>query len=286
MLLRKHVREDGSSRSIKLTSAYWANSLSAAVVLGAVTWGAPAYAGHEVSEHPQCQAGKLQCVHHVIKEMRKRYGMLADECDHDAIFALVYLRTTEQYQRTAPSLGYEEVTDVTREDSLFADYYFRAYDAYHETGGFVPPAWQIAFDAAAARTLTVAGDAFLGINAHIQRDLAFTLYEIYVSGNAVTKHDHDLVNVFLAQVDVAQEIIERYDPSYPLTSDPTLIPAWREQAWQNFVALRDAPDEAARAAVGAQIEAVSAAYAIQFAQVFAMPAGGAEAREGYCRSQQ
>lgn len=254
------------------------------VTVGVLTWAVPALARQEVSTHPQCQAGKIQCVHHVIKEMDKRYQKLARDCDHDAIFALVYLRTTEKYQETATTLGYEDVTDVTREDSLFADYYFRAYDAYHDGIGSVPPAWQIAFDAAAAGSQTVAGDAFLGINAHIQRDLAFTLYDIHLGGNPVSKHDHDLVNVFLAQVDVAEEIIETYDPYYPTGGDPNLIPAWREQAWQNFVALRDAPTAAARAVVTAQIEAVSAAYAVQFAQIFAIPAGGAAIRDAFCEA--
>lgn len=246
------------------------------------TWALPASARQDVSTHPQCQSGEMQCVHHVIQEMSKRYKKLAKSCDHDAVFALVYLRTTEKYEETAPTLGYDDVNDVTREDALFADYYFRAYDAYHDGAGVVPPAWQVAFDAASSSAVTVAGDAFLGINAHIQRDLAFALYDIHVGGNPVSKHDHDLVNVFLTQVDVAQEMMDKYDPYYPTGGDPNLIPAWREQAWQNFVALRDAPDAAARATVAASIEAVSTAYALQFAQLFAMPPGGTAARDAYC----
>lgn len=249
----------------------------------ALTWALPASARQDVSTYPQCQAGNIQCVHHVIQKMKQRYRALAKDCDHDAIFALVYLRTTEKYQETALTLGYDDVASVTREDSVFADYYFRAYDAYHE-GAAVPPVWQIAFDAAEDRTVSVAGDAFLGINAHIQRDLAFTLYDIYAGGNPVSKHDHDLVNVFLAQVDVAEEIIQKYDPDYPTAGDPNLIPAWREQAWQNFVALRDAPDGAARAMVAAQIEAVAAAYAQQFAQIFAISSVAADARDAYCQA--
>lgn len=258
-------------------------SWSIAIALG--MWASPALATREVSQLPQCKQGKLQCVHHVISEMDKRYRKLQKACDHDAVFALVYLRTTETYQATAPMLGYDDVSSVTREDSLFADYYFRAYDAYHSGEGYVPPAWQIAFDAATARTQTVAGSAFLGINAHIQRDLAFTLYDLHLAGNGVSKHDHDLVNVFLAQVDVASEIIAHYDPAYPTGGDPNLIPAWREQAWQNFVALRDAPDDNARALVAAQIEAIAAAYALQFAQLFALPPGvGSDARDAYCEA--
>lgn len=241
-------------------------------------------ARQDVSTHPQCQAGKLQCVHHVIKEMEQRYRKLARACDHDAIFALVYLRTTQTYKQTATTLGYHDVAAVTREDALFATYYFRAYDAYHEGFGTVPPAWQIAFDAATAGAVTAAGDALLGINAHIQRDLAFTLYDVYVTGNLVGKHDHDLVNVFLARVDVAAEVIEKYDPHYTATGDPNLIPAWREQAWQNFMALRDAPDAAARAAVVEQIEGVAAAYALQFVQLFSAAPETVTFRDAYCEA--
>ncbi len=244
-----------------------------------------ASADQELHERPQCQRGDLQCVHHVVQEMNHRYEKLAKDCDHDAVFALVYLRTTEKYEETAQSLGYEEVESVTREDSLFADLYFRAYDAYHDGEGSVPPAWQVAFDASSNKSVTAAGNAFLGINAHIQRDLPFALYELHQSGYGVSKNDHDLVNVFLAQVDVAQEIIDEFDPTYPTSGDPTLIPGWREQAWLNFVALRDAPDEASRSQVAAAIEAVSAAFAIQFAQLLGYPPGTDSAtRDAYCEA--
>lgn len=258
---------------------------SGMLTIAGLTFAASSLGQPDTSQRPQCQSGAFQCVHHVIQEMDKRYKRLSRDCDHDAIFALVYLRTTEKYQETALDLGFQDVSSVTREDALFADYYFRAYDAYHGGEGGVPLAWQIAFDAATAQTLTVAGNAFLGINAHIQRDLAFTLYDLHLRGQAVSKHDHDLVNTFLAQVDVATEMMERYDPGYPTGGDPTLIPAWREQAWQNFVALRDAPTPEARASVAAAIEGIAAAYAQQFTQIFALPNGDSTARNAYCAAQ-
>lgn len=255
------------------------------LTIASLMFAASALGQPETSDRPQCQVGAFQCVHHVIQEMEQRYNRLSRDCDHDAIFALVYLRTTEKYQETALDLGFQNVSSVTREDALFADYYFRAYDAYHAGQGGVPLAWQIAFDAATSKTVTVAGNAFLGINAHIQRDLAFTLYDLSLRGQSVSKHDHDLVNTFLAQVDVATEMMERYDPAYPTGGDPNLIPAWREQAWQNFVALRDAPNAQARATVAATIEGVAAAYAQQFAQIFALPNGDSTARDAYCAAQ-
>src|SRR5882724_8242102 len=145
-----------------------------------VVWAEDSHAkqpGEGVSESRECGRGDIRCVSQVIREMERRFEPLAESCDHDAIFALVYLRTTEKYRDTAGALGYEDVASVTREDSLFADYYFRAFDAYHR-GRPVPPAWQIAFDTARTRTQSAAGNALLGISAHIQRDLPLVLVEL------------------------------------------------------------------------------------------------------------
>lgn len=240
----------------------------------------------EVSDKPQCQSGVPQCVHHVIQEMQKRFKKLSKKCDHDAIFSLVYLRTTEKYQETLNSIGYGDPASVTREDALFADYYFRAFDAYHSnscTSGDVPLAWQIAFDAASNRAVAASGNAFLGINAHIQRDLPFVLYELNQRGTPVSYEDHTLVNTFLAQVDVAAEVIEYFDPTYPLGGDSSLIVAWRELAWQNYQRLKNAGSAAARAVVAEEIEAAAAAAAQYFAAITAYPPGMTSAeRDAYC----
>ena len=237
----------------------------------------------DVSDKPQCQAGDLQCVHHVIQEMDRRFRQLTAACDHDAIFSLVYLRTTETYEATAPLLDYEDVSSVTREDALFADYYLRAYDAYHSGTGSVPLAWQIAFSAAESKALTAEGDAVLGINAHIQRDLPFTLYELYEQGHAVSEFDHFKVNEFLAQVEVSSELIERFDPSYPSGGDSNGIIFWRSVAWQNYLLLRDAQSEQERALVAAAIEQYAADQALYFASLTAYPPGqDSSARDAYC----
>jgi uncharacterized protein DUF5995 len=242
-----------------------------------------------VSEARVCKQGAIECVSRVIREMTRRFDALARRCDHDAIFALVYLRTTEVYRDTIDSIGYDDVASVTREDALFADYYFRAFDAYHagphHSGGSVPPAWQIAFDSASGRTLSAQGNAFLGVSAHIQRDLPFVLYDLYTQGHAVSYEDHTLVNDFLAQVDVAPEIIARFDPTYPPGSDISLIAAWRETAFQNFERLRDAtPVE--RIVIAAEIEYSAALFAQNIVATTAYPPGSSSnERDAYCRAQ-
>lgn len=241
--------------------------------------------GRELSEARACREGAIECVSLVVREMTRRFDALARRCDHDAIFALVYLRTTEVYRDTVDSIGYADAASVTREDALFADYYFRAFDAYHAGHGGVPPAWQIAFDSAAARTLGASGNAFLGVSAHIQRDLPFVLYDLYQQGHPVNYEDHTLVNEFLALVDVAPEIIQRFDPTYPPGSDITTIAAWREAAFRNFERLRDAtPVE--RVVIAAEIEYSAALFAQNIVASTAYPPGSSsDERDAFCRAQ-
>lgn len=254
--------------------------LSTAALVSATAW-----ADCEVSQKPQCQKGKLQCVHHVERAMNKRFKKLSRSCDHDAIFSLAYLRTTETYGETAEEIGYEDVASVTREDALFADYYFRAYDAYHSGTGEVPPAWQIAFDAAESKSVTSSGNAILGFNAHIQRDLPFTLYELYEKGTPVSEFDHFKVNEFLAQVDFADEILERFDPTYPTGGDSSFIFEWRALAWHHYTLLRDAGSQAEWDAVAAGIEQYTAAVANQYAFFLAYPEGSSsEERDAFCEA--
>lgn len=232
-----------------------------------------------------CQEGALECVSRVIREMRRRFDALARRCDHDAVFALVYLRTTEEFRDSAESIGYGDLASVTREDALFADYYFRAFDAYRRGDGGVPPAWQIAFDSASARTLGARGNAFLGVSAHIQRDLPFVLYDLYNQGQPVSREDHTLVNEFLAQVDVAPEVIARFDPTYPPGSDIGLIAAWRETAFQNFERLRDAT-AVERVVIAAEIEYSAALFAQNIVASTAYPPGSSSSeRDAYCHAQ-
>ena len=160
-----------------------------------------------------CQQGEPKCVEFVIKEMQRRYKPLAKQCDSDAVFALNYLRTTEIFLQTLGEIGYNDLAAVVREDGLFGGYYFRADDAYHSGRGDVPPAWQITFDAAQNRSVSGSGNLALGINAHIQRDLPFVLYELYLQGHPVSYEDHTRTNEFLKQVNPLQELAEKLDPT-------------------------------------------------------------------------
>lgn len=249
----------------------------------------------ELTSKKVCELGKPQCVVLVIKKMENRYKPLARQCDHNALFALTYLRVTEAFLQTLDQINYDNPSSVIKEDALFAEYYFRAYDAYHLSKSNIPPAWQIAFETAQQRSVSGSGDLLLGFNAHIQRDLPFVLYELYLQGHPISYEDHTRVNQFLQEVNVLGEVAQKFDPTVddedlPGNADDLerfqLIAQWREKAYRNFEQLRDATTDAQRAQVAAQIEADAAATAQTLQQTFSYPSGwDSSQRDAYCQAQ-
>jgi Family of unknown function (DUF5995) len=252
---------------------------------------------YDVTSPDDCIAGRVQCVDKTIREMTKRFDPLASSCDHNAIFALVYLRVTQEYRRTVEGPFFDDTPFVNHEDVVFARYYFAAYDAWAAgQRAAVPLAWRVALDAARNRTVSASGDLLLGINAHVQRDLPFVLYSIGLVGpNGSRKPDHDRVNVILNRVsdDVLAEIARRFDPTVDDGNLPTslddfalfqLLVAWREIAWRNAERLAQAPTPAARQVVASQIESYAAwqAKLISLSTQYLPGSGGSAARDAYC----
>ena len=253
---------------------------------------------YEPSSEDDCLAGRIQCVDKLIREMERRLDRLAESCDHDAIFELSYLRTTEEYRRASQEEGFfEDPTFVNHQDIVFAAAYFSAFETYHSGAGFATPgAWRIAFEAADERELPAVGNLVLGINAHVQNDLPFALAAIGMvkSDSSSRKTDHDRVNRFLNRVTdgLIAEIARRFDPTIDDRNLPTaidevltfqIIPTWREVAWRNAERLVAAPTPLARALVAADIEAYAASQARILRSAIAYPLGqDSGERDAYC----
>lgn len=250
--------------------------------------------GNQPTSKKACEVGKPKCVGFVIKEMERRYKPLAKQCDHNALFALIYLRTTETFLGTLKEISYKDPTSVIREDALFAEYYFRAYDAYHSGMGNIPPAWQVAFDAAQNRSVSGSGNLILGFNAHIQRDLPFVLYELYLQGHPVSYEDHTRANEFLQKVNVLTELAQKFDSTIDDDDIPgeaddqqrfQLIAQWREGAYRSFERLRDAKTDLERSQVAAEIEGNAAGFANILRQTFTYPLGtDSSERDAHCQA--
>jgi hypothetical protein len=254
---------------------------------------------YDTTSPDDCIAGRVKCIDKVIRQMTQRFQPLASSCDHDAIFALTYLRVTEEYRRTIESpTFFDDTPFVNHEDVVFARYYFAAYDAW-DAGRIeeVPPAWRVAFDTARDRAVSANGNLLLGISAHVQRDLPFVLYSIGLvrPDGGSRKPDHDRVNQILNRVtdDIIAEVARRFDPSIDDSNAPTslddfvlfqAIVSWRETAWRQAELLALAPTPEARELVAQGIEsyAASQARAIRAATSYLPLLGGRAARDAYC----
>jgi hypothetical protein len=247
-----------------------------------------------------CVAGRSRCVDLTINEMERRFDPLAQSCDHNAVFSLAYLRTTQTYEWARNQPGFFADTPwVNHEDAVFAKYYFSAYDNWASGNrAAVPQAWLTALDAAAAHAVSGSGNLLLGMSAHVNRDLPFVLAAIGIAypDGTTRKPDHDKVNVFLNDEleQLLAELGARLDPSISTNmSTPygvgytglfQTLEVWREQAWRNAEALADAPTPADRALVAQQIEdsAAAEAQAIVAADAYTPPATSSSSRDAYC----
>jgi hypothetical protein len=194
---------------------------------------------------------------HTIAQMTAHYQDPALEAQNKP-FALLYLRTTEG-MGDANLAG--EFTDPsfwnTRVIPTFANYYLDAYAAWRR-GDLreVDWAWRIAFRADPGR-LTCTQLIYLGINAHVNNDLAFVIEDL---GACYTYPDHRHVDDVLAvrtRPVVYPEIQRDLCPGLssevvPPTADRDIF-AWRQLAWDNAQRLLSAPTAKARGTVAREI---------------------------------
>jgi hypothetical protein len=257
---------------------------------------------YEATDADDCKKGKVQCVDKVIREMTKRFNAL--RCDHDSTFAFTYLLTTEEYRRAVEDpYFFSDNAFINHQDAVFARYYFDQFDDWHAgRTEEVSPAWRIAFHAADRQQVTGMGNVFLGMNAHVNRDLPFVLAEIGLvkPDGTSRKPDHDRVNDFLARTNqyLLAEAAKVLDPTLddgdvPGTSvdNSTAVQAlvaWREQAWRNAERLVAAATPEARARVAQEIEQMAALEALTIRESFrynlthTLLGTDAKARNAFC----
>jgi hypothetical protein len=256
----------------------------------------PGYLGVDTDSADDCVAGRIQCVDRVARRLERQVAVLG--CDHKAVFSLAYARTTEKVaavERGDPAF-FSDSAWLNHYDAVFADFYFTAWNNWQASGS-APPAWKLAFDAATRRQASAAGNLLLGISAHVNRDLPFTLYAIglVAPDGSSRKPDHDRVNRILNKVisPLIDEIAARYDPSVRVAPglgslsdflEFQALPAWREQAWRNAELLASAPGPAARAVIAAAIEQAAATEATAMLTLtrYLPPITTSAPRDAYC----
>ena len=197
--------------------------------------------------------------------------------DRRAIFLNCYTLMTQNMFAALGEGRFQDPTWVAQLLSRFADHYFAALEAYEQHDPTTPAVWRLAHDAAAQTHLYSAQHLFLGVNAHINYDLALTVVELLgpvwptlsPEQRQLYQQDFDRVNVIIKETtdQVQDEVLERHDRLMAwmdLVSGPLdewfigwLISGWRDEVWQRAVAMMTCADAAAQEALRLELERVS-----------------------------
>ncbi|MBW8750567.1 MAG: hypothetical protein JF565_03990 [Propionibacteriales bacterium] len=199
---------------------------------------------------PICVTGDPQCIVDVIAEMQDRLAPLAASCSHDSIFALAYLRVTQNVKAAADNGYFSDRGWLTQIDAVFAQKYFDTMDAWNAGNtAVVPHAWRIALTASHDRTMSGLGDFMLNMNAHINNDFPYVLEQVGLTAadGSTHKPDHNAYNDRLDSLyhPVFDEEAARFDPKFnKVDAGPvdelvvsTIMRGWREMVWRHAEAL-------------------------------------------------
>ncbi|HEX8226692.1 MAG TPA: DUF5995 family protein [Candidatus Saccharimonadales bacterium] len=165
-------------------------------------------------------------------------------------FNTTYLIITQNVRAAIRKGMFEHAGFINHFDGQFARYYLAALSDYQD-GKPTPPAWHQAFDAAldgASAPLRYTG---LGVNAHVNNDIAQVLRDCKAS----ERHygDYLLVNDIIA--DSVYQVLDSIDTprrlKAPISPKRTILQPmykqvmkfyvrrWRGRAWQNYLGLLD-----------------------------------------------
>jgi hypothetical protein len=177
---------------------------------------------------------------------------LVAAADRRAIFASVYTLTTLRMAESIDANSYTNTVWMKSYQTEFANHYRKAIHAYAmQQRSQVPNAWLTAFDAAASGQTLIIQDVLLGMNAHINYDLAFAIEKVGISPNTTSRYlDHTRVNTVLNEVgnEIVAALGSLYGPNYAAVdaafgaADELFLAAGmataRQNAWNNAVLLK------------------------------------------------
>ncbi len=181
-----------------------------------------------------------------------------DAGDRRAVFAECYLVMTRRVEENIRAGHFHDGIWVSRLLDRFAAYYFDAVDSY---GGLIaepvcPAVWHQALMACADPGCHPLQALMLGINAHINHDLALALVDVLDDWPALDeaaregrRQDHELVNTIIHDTtdEVQEDVVARWSPAaerLDLLLGPldewafgALAQSWRSRVWADAMEL-------------------------------------------------
>jgi hypothetical protein len=194
----------------------------------------------------------------VLAELRTVVDRAEAASDRIGLFAALYRQVTLAVAKAITDGVFDDGPRMNRLDTAFANRYLAALHACQAPGdpGTAPRCWQLAFEAAARPESVIVQHLVLGVNAHINLDLAVAAART-CPGPAIAdlKNDYDRINGILASVmGGLQHTVERFSPVLGGLDvvlgrlDDTILgfdlETARSEAWDAAVLLAGQPPEA------------------------------------------
>jgi Family of unknown function (DUF5995) len=199
--------------------------------------------------------------------------------DAAGYFAAMYALVTDHIATSIENGRFEDGERMDRFATTFAAYYTRA----REAEGQRPRCWQACWDVATDADLLIVQHLLLGINAHVNYDLALAVVEVAGPGGdlAQVRGDFDAVNDVLAETydDVLRSLdrVSRWANLAATAGGGRLfnfsLRAARRQAWGAAERIHALDDEEERAAYVAELDRLVSvlAYLVTRPPVLARP---------------
>ncbi|MCA9718625.1 MAG: hypothetical protein KC468_28410 [Myxococcales bacterium] len=163
------------------------------------------------------------------------------------LFAALYLQVTRAVKHGIAADEFDDGARMERLDVLFANRYLAAYSAW-EQGQPMPHSWRVAFESTEEGRTCILQDLLLGMNAHINVDLALAAAETGGAELLALEGDFMRINKLLhSLVDRVQDVIDRDSPLMDLAdrlcgradelAGTFVMDRARDEAWAQAVAI-------------------------------------------------
>ncbi len=190
-----------------------------------------------------------------------------------AVFAAMYRRVTIAVRRAIERGEFDDGPRMSRFDAVFALRYLRPLQAYLR-GEPVPRAWSVAFRATEDPSLTAMQLLLLGVNAHINLDLGFSVIDAGLEPEPFRAY-FDRINAILAgELDGVQQALDAVSPwlsgldRFAGRADERLgvfvVVRARDQAWRTAIEA-NSRSQAERSAYEAAVDRSAAELAERIA---------------------
>jgi len=210
---------------------------------------APDFLGLAVSpNHFDEPPPSFTAIDRVISELCAITERARDKRDRLGYFSGLYLATTRAVADGIRRGFFHNSKRMVLFDAMFAKYYFDALEKWNH-GGQPSGPWHEAMTAASEREMFIVQHMLLGMNAHINLDLALVVRSLAKDGDLDgLHHDYVVVNQILrATIDYVQNVINAISPPFAVIDEAggpmdewlaaLAIELFRDNAWDEGLAL-------------------------------------------------